>query len=92
MNEDVIRHYDTLMHIKDKQAAINKVAALLSEGGRFILSIDKNQDEYIDTGTSKIKIYPDNPKSIAACIKNAGMETKSFFETEYTYIFCAKRN
>lgn len=89
---DVIYSSLTFMHIKDKQAAINKVAALLSDEGRFVLSIDKNQDEYIDTGKSKIKIYPDNPKSITSYIKNAEMETESFFETEYAYIFCAKRN
>lgn len=72
---DVIYSSLTFMHIKDKQAAINKVAALLSDEGRFVLSIDKNQDEYIDTGKSKIKIYPDNPKSITSYIKNAEMET-----------------
>ena len=87
---DVIYSSLTFMHIEDKQTAIDKVAALLSDGGKFVLSIDKNQDKYIDTGTNKIKIYPDNPKNITACIKNAGMTAESLFETEFAYIFCAK--
>ncbi|HBH95633.1 MAG TPA: hypothetical protein DDX91_07755 [Ruminococcaceae bacterium] len=76
------------MHIKDKQRAIDKAAALLSDEGRFVLSIDKNQDRYIDTGVSKIEIYPDDPKDIAACIKNAGMILNSLTETKFAYIFC----
>lgn len=41
---DVIYSSLTFMHIKNKQAALNKVAALLNDGGRFVLSIDKNQN------------------------------------------------
>lgn len=86
---DVIYSSLTFMHIKDKQAAIDKAASLLSDGGKFVLSIDKNQDEYIDAGASKIKIYPDNPKVISSCIKNAEMTIEDSFETEFAYIFCA---
>lgn len=86
---DIIYSSLTFMHIKDKQRAIDKAAALLSDEGRFVLSIDKNQDRYIDTGVSKIEIYPDDPKDIAACIKNAGMILNSLTETEFAYIFCA---
>lgn len=91
INFDVIYSSLTFMHIKEKQAAIDKVAALLSDGGEFVLSIDKNQDEYIDTGVSKIKIYPDTPNGISSCIKNAGITIEDFFETEFAYIFCAKQ-
>lgn len=45
--------------------ASKKIAELLSPGGRFVLSIDKNQDEYIDTGISRIKVYPDIPDIFA---------------------------
>ena len=79
------------MHIKDKQAAIDKVASLLSDGGKFVLSVDKNQDEYIDTGENKIRVYPDNPNIISACIKNTGMIIEDIFETEFAYVFCAKQ-
>lgn len=87
---DVIYSSLTFMHIKDKQAAIDKAASLLFDEGSFVLSIDKNQDEYIDTGASKIKIYPDNPNVISSCIKKAEMTIEDFFETEFAYIFCAK--
>ena len=39
---DVIYSSLTFMHIKDKQAALYKAAALLNGGGRFVLSIDKS--------------------------------------------------
>lgn len=41
------------MHIKEKQKAINKVAALPKDDGKFTLTIDKNQDGFIDTETKK---------------------------------------
>lgn len=81
----------TFMHIRDKQAAINKAANLLYRGGKFILSIDKKQDRYIDIGTSKIEVYPDTPSKIAACIEKTQMEIADLYETEFAYIFvCAK--
>ncbi len=87
---DVIYSSLTFMHIKDKQAAIDKAASLLSNGGRFVLSIDKNQDEYIDTGVNKIRVYPDSPNVISSCIKNTEMIIEDIFETEFAYVFCAK--
>lgn len=87
---DVIYSSLTFMHIKDKQAAIDKAASLLSDGGKFVISIDKNQDEYIDTGANRIKIYPDDPNVISSCIKNAELIIEDSFETEFAYVFCAK--
>lgn len=87
---DVIYSSLTFMHIKDKQSAIDKAASLLSDVGRFILSIDKNQDEYIDTGVNKIRVYPDSPNVISSCIKNTEMIIEDIFETEFAYVFCAK--
>ena len=52
------------MHIEEKQKAVNKVAALLKDSGIFVLSIDKNQERFIDTGTRKIRIFPDTPEEI----------------------------
>lgn len=88
---DVIYSSLTFMHIKDKQAAIDKVSSLLSEVGKFVLSIDKNQDEYIDAGESKIKIYPDTPNDIISYIKNTEMTIENHFETEFAYIFSVKK-
>lgn len=55
---DVIYSSLTFMHIEEKQKAINKVAALLKDGGRFVLSIDKNQNDTIEYGTQKLKFIP----------------------------------
>ena len=45
---DVIYSSLTFMHIQDKLSAIQKIASLLTNNGLFVLSIDKNQNEYID--------------------------------------------
>ena len=47
---DVIYSSLTFMHIKEKAFAIQKIASLLNTNGLFILSIDKNQSDFIDMG------------------------------------------
>ena len=80
----------TFMHIKDKQVAINKVRSLLNIGGRFVLSIDKNQSDTIDYGTRKIKIYPDNKEDIVKYITQSGMNLMKVFETDFAFVFIAE--
>ena len=89
---DVIYSSLTFMHIKEKQRAINKVTALLKDGGRFVLSIDKNQDEFIEYGTRKIKIYPDNAEKIAQMFIDAGLTLLDRYETEFAIIFSGEKN
>lgn len=89
---DVICSSLTFMHIKDKAAAIKKVASLLKEGGLFVLSVDKNQDGFIDMGTRKIKIYPDNPADIRDFISDADLTLIDQFETEYAYVTVSKKD
>ncbi len=88
---DVIYSSLTFMHIEDKQNAINKVSTLLKDSGRFVLSIDKNQSEFIDTGTRKIKIYPDNVDAITEYIKAAGLTIINQYDTECATIFVAQK-
>lgn len=88
---DVIYSSLTFMHIEEKQKAINKVAALLKEGGRFVLSIDKNTSEFIDAGTRKIRVFPDKPVEMAKCIRIAELNLVEQYETEFAYIFVAKK-
>ena len=90
-NFDIIYSSLTFMHIEEKQKAINKAAALLEDGGKFILSIDKNQDKLIDTGTRKVTIYPDTPDEIKTYIANAGLLLTESYETEFAHIFSAKK-
>ncbi|MDE5604214.1 MAG: class I SAM-dependent methyltransferase [Eubacterium sp.] len=88
---DVIYSSLTFMHIKEKQIAINKVFDLLNNNGIFALSIDKNQSNTIDAGISKISIYPDNPAEIESYIKSSGLTIIKQYETEFAYIFIAKK-
>lgn len=88
---DVIYSSLTFMHIKNKQKAINKISVLLKNGGKFVLSIDKNQNKCIDTGTRKTKIYPDTPEEIKACIAQSGLVPIEHCETEFAHIFTAEK-
>ena len=89
---DVIYSSLTFMHIDDKQYAISKVSDLLSAGGRFVLSIDKNQSNVIDYATRQIKIYPDRPEIICKYIKNANMNITEIKEIDFAYIIIASKD
>ena len=88
---DVVYSSLTFMHIHEKQNAVNKVACLLKNGGRFVLSIDKSQEDFIDMGTRKITIFPDSPTEIKNCILNANLDLVECFDTELAHIFVAKK-
>ncbi len=83
---DVIYSSLTFLHIKEKQTAISKVSHLLNKNGLFFLSIDKNRDEFIDTGTSKIQVFPDKPEDIKKYADNASMKFLDQFETDFAVI------
>ena len=88
---DIVYSSFTFMHISKKQKAINKVATLLKDGGKFVLSTDKNQNGFIDTGTRKITVFPDTPDEIKTYIKNSGLLLTEQYETEFAHIFAAKK-
>jgi len=88
---DVIYSSLTFMHIKDKQAAIQKALDLLATGGRFVLSIDKNQQTEIDYGTRRIPVFPDTPKETHELLTKAGFLIERQFETEFAVIFAARK-
>ena len=88
---DVIYSSLTFMHISDKASAIRKIASLLNTDGLFVLSIDKNQNNFIDMGTRQIKIYPDNPTDICHFIANANLELTDQFETENAHVIVSKK-
>ena len=83
---DVIYASLTFMHIQDKLSAIQKIAALLTNNGLFVLSIDKNQSEYIDMGDRKVKIYPDNPDDIRSYLSISKLKIVNEFETDHAYV------
>lgn len=84
---DVIYSSLTFLHIKDKRQAIYKTYSLLEKKGKFILSIDKNQDSEIDYGTRKVKTYPDNIKTIKRLLKENGFVITKQYSTEFADIF-----
>lgn len=84
---DVIYSSLTFMHIKEKQAAINKVKGLLNSGGRFVLSVDRNPSDTIEYGTRKIKIYPDKKENILRYIHQSGMSIEKMIETNFASLF-----
>lgn len=86
---DIIYSSLTFLHIRDKQVALNKVAALLNDGGLFVLSIDKNQSDTIDIGDRTVKIYPDKPKEIESGIHAAGLQITARWETEFAVLYSA---
>ena len=88
---DVVYSSLTFMHIKEKQKAINKVTALLKENSKFVLSIDKNEEGFIDTGTRKITVFPDTPEEIKTYIENSGLLLIEHYETEFAHIFVAQK-
>ena len=88
---DVIYSSLTFMHIKDKASAIQKIASLLNTNGLFVLSIDKNQSDFIDMGIRKIKIYPDNPTDVCHFIDDANLELTCQFETDNAHVIVSKK-
>ena len=88
---DVIYSSLTMMHFKNKATVITKVDKLLNDNGIFCLSIDKNQSEYIDMGTRKIKVYPDNLDNIVSIIGETTMSVVNVIETDNAYIIVSKK-
>lgn len=88
---DVIYSSLTFMHICQKQRAMDQVSALLKPHGRFLLSIDKNQANLIDTGISRITVCPDQPDVTARLIRSSGLTLLEQYETEFAHIFVAEK-
>jgi hypothetical protein len=80
-----------MMHFKNKADVINKIDTLLNDKGIFCLSIDKNQSEYIDMGTRKIKVYPDNLDNIVSIIGETAMSLVKVIETDNAYIIVSRK-
>lgn len=86
---DVIYSSLTFQHFADKQQAADRVAALLRPGGRAVISLDKDQSGVIDYGVRQVRVYPDDPKTMSACLELAGLRVTALQETERAYIIIA---
>lgn len=88
---DVVYSSLTFMHVKEKETGIKKVFSLLNDNGKFVLSIDKSQDEILDYGTRKIKVYPDNKEAISSLLSKIGFKRIQIFKTEFAYLIVAEK-
>lgn len=88
---DIVYSSLTFMHIAEKLKAIRKVSALLKDGGRFVLSVDKNPQRVMIYNDSEIQVYPDNPREISHYLSLSGLEEIKIFETELAFIFVAEK-
>ena len=88
---DIVYSSLTFMHIQDKLLAIQKVASLLSNNGLFVLSIDKSQNEFIDMGDRKIKIYPDNPIDIRHFLSISNLKIINEYEIDHAYVMVSQK-
>lgn len=88
---DVIYSSLTFMHLPDKQRAIDKVVSALRPGGRFVLSIDKNQADVLDMGTRRVKLYPDSPESITHALSQSSLTLLTQQEIASAYLFAAQK-
>lgn len=88
---DVIYSSLTLLHIENKWSFFKKVFEDLKQDGRFVLSIDDNQDDFLDMGVYRVRIYPDNPADTEDGLLKAGFAIENIIETECAHIFvCTK--
>ena len=87
---DVICSSLTFMHIRNKQAAVEKIARLLKSGGRAVISLDKSRQDYIDMMEYRVRIDPDDPVEMSARMLSAGMQVEQIVETEFAHILVAR--
>lgn len=88
---DVIYSSLTMLHIRQKDAAIVKMAELLAPGGRIVLSLDKSRETVLDFGTRRIVTYPDTPEDIACRMRSAGLTVTDIIEIENAWLIRAAK-
>ncbi len=89
---DVVYSSLTFMHIKNKKGVIDKISHLLTQGGQFVLSVDKSQNTVLEYGGRKITIYPDSVKNVERCVLHSGMSIIEKIETDFAHIFVIMKN
>lgn len=88
---DIIYSSLTFMHIREKSRAVSKIALLLNAGGRAVISVDKNRQDFIDAGFGVLETYPDDPEKLAGDFYEAGLKMEAIEETEFAFILAAEK-
>ncbi len=97
LTADVVGPFDaiysslTMLHIREKDAAILKMTELLTPGGRIVLSLDKGRESVLDYGTRQIPVYPDTPEDIARRMRSAGLTVTDIIEVENAWLIRAAK-
>lgn len=88
---DVVYSTLTFLNIKEKRAAIQKVAQLLKRDGIFVLSVSRDTGDWLDMGTRRLRVYPDDPTALEKDMTDSGLTVTNRDETEFAYIITAKK-
>ncbi|MEK4512007.1 hypothetical protein [Paenibacillus sp. FSL K6-2524] len=72
------------MHIEDKKKALSNIYNALKDEGTFVLSVS-NDDEWIECGDRKIKLYPAGIEEYVRLFQLTGFQIQSIQETESKY-------
>ena len=62
-----------LFHIRDKAAALARMASLLAPGGRLVLSVSLERAEWLDMNGRRLPLYPDDPDRTASLLRAVGL-------------------
>lgn len=79
----------SFLHVEEKEAAIQKAAALLPKGGRLLLSLDKSRDVFLPSPTGQLKLYPDDPDALVDLMEKASLSLTAREETEAATLLLA---
>ncbi len=88
---DVIYSSLTFFHIRNKKRAIKKAFGLLNPGGKFVLSVEKQQRRRLVCGDRTLKLYPDDREKTSKRLLRAGFCLHEVFETPFAVVFAAER-
>ncbi|MBR4435625.1 MAG: class I SAM-dependent methyltransferase [Clostridia bacterium] len=89
---DVVYSSLTLMHFENKQRFFSKTDSLLKSSGLFCLSIDKNQDRFIDMGDHKIRVFPDTLENTFDLLKSTRLYVEKITEKEFAHLMVLKKH
>ena len=91
MTFDIIYSSLTFFHIRKKKKALKKIFRLLSAGGRFVLSVEKEQRKKLVCGSREIRLYPDSEQKIQKNLLQPGFSLQNKFETPFAIVFVAQK-
>ena len=81
----------TFLHIAEKRAACRRIAELLSEGGRCVISLDKEKSDVLDMGTRRVRTFPDTQEEVSLLLREAGLDVLEPVELPRAHLVIAQK-